>query len=232
MAKQRDRVFLVIGLGTFGKQVATEISARGGKVIAVDRQPKLVEAIKDQVTQAVLVDSTDEEGLSALSLEEVDVAIVAIGDAMEAGILTTAILKRSGVPYVVARAVSDIHGQVLRQVGADEVINLEVDEGRRIAQRLVAPDILDRIPISSSISVAEVNVPRSFLNSTLVRLDLRKRFSINVIAIKRDSQGLDEVGNPQVQEEVIFPDADTMLREGDIILVVGKNDDIESISGE
>lgn len=232
MAKQRDRVFMVIGLGTFGRQVSLEISAREGKVIAVDRQPKLVEAIKEQVTQSVLVDSTDEEGLSALSLEEVDVAIVAIGDAMEAGILTTAILKRSGVPYVVARAISEIHGQVLRQVGADEVINLEVDEGRRIAQRLVAPDILDRIPISSSISVAEVNAPRSFLNSTLVRLDLRRRFSINVIAIKRESQGLDEVGNPRIQEEVIFPEADTVLQEGDVILVVGKNDDIESISAD
>ncbi|WP_020614374.1 potassium channel family protein [Sediminispirochaeta bajacaliforniensis] len=225
----RERVFAVIGLGTFGRQVSLELSARGGKVIAVDNQPKQVEAVKDAVTQAVLVDATDEEGLSALSLEEVDVAIVAIGDAVESGILTTAILKRSGVPYIVARAISEIHAQVLRQVGADEVINLEVDEGRRIAQRLIAPHVLDRIPISSSISFAEVYVPRSFVNSTLVRLDLRKRFSINVIAIKRTTLSVDEVGNPLKNEEVIFPDSETVLLEQDVLLVVGKNEDIEAV---
>lgn len=229
MAKERERVYAVIGLGTFGRQISLELSARGGKVIAVDRQAKQVEAMKESVTQAVLVDSTDEDGLSALSLEEVDVAIVAIGDAVESGILTTAILKRSGVPYVLARAVSDIHAQVLRQVGADKVINLEVDEGRRIAQELIAPHVLDRIPISSSISFAEVKLPKSFVNSSLVRLDLRKRFSINVIAVKRNTRALDEIGNPTLEEEVIFPDADTILMEDDIILVVGRNDDIEAI---
>lgn len=225
----KERVFAVIGLGTFGRHVSLELSARGGKVLAIDNQPKQVEALKDAVTQAVLVDATDEEGLASLSLGEVDVAIVAIGDAIEAGILTTAILKRSGVPYIVARAVSDIHAQVLRQVGADEVINLEVDEGRRIAQRLIAPHVLDRIPISSSISFAEVYVPRSFVNSTLVRLDLRKRFSINVVAIKRTKLSVDEVGNPVKDEEVVFPESDTMLLEQDVLLVVGKNEDIEAM---
>jgi trk system potassium uptake protein TrkA len=225
----KERVFVVIGLGIFGRQVALELSAKGGKVIAIDNQAQHVEAVKDGVTQAVLVDATDEEGLAALSLEEVDVAIVAIGDAIESGILTTAILKRSGVPYIIARAVSDIHGQVLRQVGADEVINLEVDEGRRIAQRLIAPHVLDRIPISTSISFAEVYVPRSFINSTLIRLDLRKRFSINVVAIKRNKLTVDEVGNPVKDEEVIFPESDTMLLDQDILLVVGKNEDIEAM---
>ncbi len=225
----KERVFVVIGLGIFGRQVALELAGKGGKVIAVDNQAKHVEAVKDGVTQAVLVDSTDEEGLSSLGLDEVDVAIVAIGDAIESGILTTAILKRSGVPYIIARAVSDIHAQVLRQVGADEVINLEVDEGRRIAQRLIAPHVLDRIPISSSISFAEVYVPRSFINSTLVRLDLRKRFSINVVAIKRNKLSVDEVGNPVKDEEVIFPESDTMLLDQDVLLVVGKNEDIEAM---
>ncbi len=225
----KERVFVVIGLGIFGRQVALELSAKGGKVIAVDNQAKHVEAVKDGVTQAVLVDSTNEEGLASLGLDEVDVAIVAIGDAIESGILTTAILKRSGVPYIIARAVSDIHAQVLRQVGADEVINLEVDEGRRIAQRLIAPHVLDRIPISSSISFAEVYVPRSFINSTLIRLDLRKRFSINVVAIKRNKLSVDEVGNPVKDEEVIFPESDTMLLDQDVLLVVGKNEDIEAM---
>jgi trk system potassium uptake protein len=225
----RERVFAVIGLGTFGRQVCLELSAKGGKVIAVDNEPKHIDVVKELVTQAVLLDSTDEEGLSTLQLEEVDVAIVAIGDAIEAGILTTAILKRSGVPYIVARAVSEIHGQVLKQVGADEVINIEIDEGRRLAQRLIAPQVLDRIPISSSISFAELNVPRSFLNSSLGKLDLRRRFSINVIAVKREDFTVDEQGNTVRNEEVIFPDRETVLNEQDILLVVGKNEDIESV---
>ncbi|HUZ17890.1 MAG TPA: TrkA family potassium uptake protein [Spirochaetia bacterium] len=227
MAKDRERVFIVVGLGTFGRSVCEVLSAKGAKVIAVDQDPVLVERIKDQVTQAVLLDSTDEESLSNIPLEDADFGVVAIGDKIEASILTTAILKKAGIPYILARSVNELHSRVLRQVGADEVINVEIDVGTRIASRLISPQILDRIPISQTISMAEIYASKAFWGKSLTSLDLRRNANITVIAVKRNTVSVDEMGNPLKAEEIIFPDAQTVLKESDILLVVGRNDDIE-----
>ena len=123
----KDRVFAVFGLGAFGSEICRSLSERGARVIAIDNQPRLIERIKEDVTQALLLDSTDEEALSGAPLEDIDVAVVAIGDDIEASILTTALLKSMGIPFIRARAVTDIHLKVLKQVGADEVVNLAGD---------------------------------------------------------------------------------------------------------
>ena len=139
MAKEMNKNYLVIGLGGFGRRLSEVLEEKGANVIAVDSDENLIERVKNSVTQAVHLDSTDEERLKGLDLEDVNAAIVAIGDNLEASILTTAILKRLGLPYIIARALNDLHHQVLRQVGADEVINIEVDEGSRMATKLIAP---------------------------------------------------------------------------------------------
>jgi trk system potassium uptake protein TrkA len=222
------KTYAVVGLGTFGRQVAEVLAGKGGAVIALDSDPVLVERVKETVTQAVHVDSTDEEALSNVELGEVDVAIVAIGDNVEASILTTALLKKMAVPHVVARSVSDLHQQVLRQVGADEVVNIEVDEGTRIATRLIAPDILDRIPVSSDISVAELHVAPAIVGATLDQLDLRAKYRINIVSIKRTRIEVDELGNPNRKDSVVFPGPDDTLEAHDTILVVGRNADIDA----
>lgn len=224
----KETLFAVIGLGTFGKQVCETLMEKGGRVLAIDYHSEIIERIKDTVTQAVLVDATDANALEALPFEEVDIAIVAMGENTEASILVTAILKKMGISYILARSSSDIHTQVLKQVGADEVINIEISEGNRVAQKLLAPEILDRIPISESITVAELFVSKSFTGKELARLSLRKKFNINVIAVKRSKIAIDELGNPVNSEDLIFPDADTILKEHDILLVVGKNEDIDT----
>ena len=222
-----DKTFAVIGLGTFGRQVAEVLTEKGGTVIALDNDPVLVERVKQSVTQAVHVDATDEDALSNAPLQDVDIAIVAMGDSIEASILTTAILKKMAVPYVVARAVSDLHGEVLRRVGADEVVNIEIDEGTRIATRLIAPDILDRIPMSADISVAELPVPSAIVGASLADLDLRTRYRVNVVSIKRTRVEVDELGNPNRQEVVVFPGAGDNLEAEDTTVVVGRNKDID-----
>jgi trk system potassium uptake protein TrkA len=223
----KESVFVIIGLGAFGRQLCETLVEKRASVIAVDSQPELIDRVKDSVTQAVRIDATDEDSLNQLSFDDVRTAVVAIGDNVEASILTTALLKRIGVPHILARAVSDIHAQVLKQVGADEVVNLEIDEGRNIASRLAAPEILDNTPISESISIAELPTPSSILGRELLKLDLRRRYRINIIAVKRVELGVDEVGNPQKQETVIFPEPGTVLQERDVLLLVGKNEDIE-----
>ena len=223
----KETLFAVIGLGTFGSQVSEVLMEKGGKVLAIDNRSEIIEKIKDDVSQAILLNATDEDALSTIPFEDVDIAIVAIGENKEASILVTAILKRMGVSYILARATSELQARVLKQVGADEVINIEISEGRRVAQKLLAPEILDRIPISDTITVAELYVSRNFIGKNLSKLNLRKKFKINIIAVKRSHISIDELGNPVKSEEVIFPDSDTELKEHDIILVVGRNEDID-----
>jgi trk system potassium uptake protein len=225
--QHRQKVFAVVGLGIFGRQICETLAGRGGSVIAIDQRPDLVERVKDHVTQAILLNSTDEESLSEAPLEGVDAAVVAMGDSVEASILTTALLKKRGVPYVVARAISGIHEQVLKQVGADEVLNLETDAGMRMANRLIAPQVLERVPLSRDISVAELYVPRAVTAVALADLDLRGKYEINVISIKRVHRDVDELGNPLETEEIVFPGPRDTLQETDVIHVVGNNAAIE-----
>ncbi|MGC9311785.1 MAG: potassium channel family protein [Sediminispirochaetaceae bacterium] len=225
-----DKVFAVFGLGAFGRQLCATFMEKGASVIAIDNQGELIERIKDEVTHAIRIDSTDEESLDQVPLEDVETAIVAIGDNVEASILTTALLKRKGIPYILSRAISELHMQVLRQIGADEVVNLEIDEGRRIAQRLVAPEIIDRTSLGESLSLAELKAPKSLLGKPLIKLDLRSRHRISIVVIRRTQLTVDEIGNPTRSEQAVFPTADTVLEEEDILLVVGKTDDIEEFT--
>ncbi len=226
-----ENIFLVIGLGTFGLQTCEELSAKGARVIAVDNRPELIEKIKDGVTQAFLLDSTDEASLSTLPIEDIDMAIIAIGDNIEANILTTALLKKAGVPYIIARASSEIHQRVLSQVGANEIINIEKDAGRRLAEKIISPDILDRVPITLEISIAEIWVPATFVGKNLMELDIPGRMRLTVSAVKRGELSVDEEGNPVKGEQIVFPTGSTILEEGDILLVVGRNEDIDRLRG-
>lgn len=226
-SSQRQNVFAVLGLGVFGRQICATLIERGGSVIAIDQDPELIEQVKEDVTQAILIDTTDEESLSEAALEDVDVAVVAMGDNVEASILTTALLKKRGVGHVVSRAVSALHAQVLKQVGADEVLNLETDAGSRLANRLIAPDVLERVALSREISVAEMYVPEAVVGATLAEMDLRGRYGLMVLSIKRVKRDVDELGNPVETEEIIFPGPDDELLETDLIHVIGKNESID-----
>jgi len=223
----KERVFAVVGLGTFGMEVANVLAGKGGKVIALDNQENLIEKVKDNVTQAILVDSTDEESLKNVPLADVDVAVIAMGENIEASILTTVLLRQIGVPYIVARAVTTTHEHVLKQVGANEVVNIEIAEGRRIASELISPSILDRIPIDKNVSIAEVLLPESFADKSLKQLDLRNKYRVNVVTVKRTTMSVDEMGNPVKEEEIIFPGPDEVMERSDVIMVVGGNEDIE-----
>jgi trk system potassium uptake protein TrkA len=226
-----EKIFLVIGLGTFGLQTCEELVKKGARVIAADNRPDLIEKVKDGVTQAILLDSTDEESLSTLPIEDIDMAIIAIGGNIEANILTTTLLKKAGIPYIIARATSELHHRVLSAVGANEIINIEKDAGRRLAEKIISPDVLDRVPITLEISIAEVWVPETFIGKTLEELDIPRRMSLTVSAIKRSDLSVDEEGNPIKTEKVVFPTGTTNLTAGDILLVVGKDEDIDRMRG-
>ena len=228
MAKERQ-VVAVFGLGSFGREVCRSLAEGGASVIAVDNDPQLIDRIKDEVRQAVLLDSTDEESIQSAALTDVDTAVVAMGENIEASVLTTALLKQLGITRIISRAINDVHQRVLRALGADEIVNLEIEEGRRVASRILAQEVLDMIPISADFSIAELHVPESMRGQTMS--EVRESAEVNVMAVKRIRTSVDGLGNPVKTETVFLPrDGDT-LEDGDVFVLVGPTPAIEGLRG-
>lgn len=225
----KDKVYAVFGLGTFGFEVATTLAGEGATVIAIDHNSDKIEKIKNLIEQAILIDSTDEDALGKAPIENIDTAIIGMGDEIEASILTTALLKKYGVPNIIARAISDIHKKVLKQVGASQVINIEIEEGQRLAKELTNPEILDTMELGQNQMVASISVPEKFINKSLKDLDLRKKYKVNIISIKREKVEIDDVGNPISTEFTVVPTPTTILKSNDVIVVAGSREAINKI---
>lgn len=225
------RKFAVIGLGKFGGTVAQSLAERGAEVIAVDKDEKLVEKFTEVVTLAVKLDSTDEEALKAQGIDKMDVVIVSIGD-FEASVLTTALLKRLGVPRVITRAtqsVSQIQERILNLVGADRVVLPEMEMGKRLAQNLLVSNILDYLPISEKYSAAEIRSPKLFWNKKIGDLKIREKYKVNILEIKKVSG---EGEKQRIEKVNYLPYSENVIEEGDILLVIGEEGDIERLSRE
>ncbi len=210
------RQFAVIGLGRFGSSVARALNAMGHEVLAVDSDEENVQRMADEVTHAVTADATDAAALKAMGIRNFDAVVVAIGD-MQASILCTLLLKELGVGDVVAKADNDLHGKVLQRTGADRVIYPERDSGVRLAHNLSASTILDYIELAPDYSVVEISATQALVGKTLRHLALRVTFNVNVIAIRRGSS------------MNITPQADDQVLAGDVLIVVGRNDDIKRL---
>ncbi|MHB8126060.1 MAG: potassium channel family protein [Desulfitobacteriaceae bacterium] len=203
--------FVVIGLGRFGISVAKTISKLGHDVLAIDNNENAVQSIMNDVTHAVQADARDEETLRALGVRNFEVAIVAIGDDLEANILITLMLKEMGIPYVVTKAQSTQHGKVLEKIGADKIIYPEKDMGIRLAHNLISSNVMDFIELSPDYSVFEVIASAQFVKKTLGELNLRATSGVSVMAIKRG----DEI--------IVAPGAGSIIKDRDILVIVGKN---------
>ncbi len=224
------RRFAVIGLGNFGYHLCVTLSKNGAEVLAIDKEIELVEQIKNEVTRAICVDTTQEKNLQVAGLLDMDAVIVTMGErSVEASIMTTALIARLGVKWLIARSTSDLHGQILKLVGAQEVINPEQFVAERLAQRVAVPGIVDIVPISEDgYSLSDIAVPSQFVNKTLMELNLRAEFGINVIAIKRQTKKLLPDGTEQFRETVNHtPGPYDILKERDIISCIGSNEAIE-----
>lgn len=204
--------FVVIGLGRFGTSVARTLSSLGHDVLAVDNRESCVHEVMNEVTQAVQADARDEETLKSLGVRNFDAAVVAIGDDIESNILITLTLKEMGVKYVVAKAQTSLHGKVLSRIGADKIIYPEKDMGMRLAYNLVTANVMDLIELSPDYSIVEIKAPVKFWHKTLGELDLRAKYGISIMAIKKAG------------DIVIAPGAEAKLEEKDILVVVSKTE--------
>jgi trk system potassium uptake protein TrkA len=211
------RQVAVIGLGRFGSSVARTLAQSGCEVLAVDADAERVKAIVEQVTEAVQADALDEGALKSLGLRNFEAIVVAIGHEVKASILVTLLLKEMGVPKIVAKAQDELHGKVLQKVGADIVVFPERDMGVRLAHTLLSRSIIDEIQLSTDYSIFELQAPSQFLDRSLKDLQLRQRFGMTVLAVRR-GEGV-----------VVSPDASFVLEHGDILVALGRADKIEKL---
>jgi len=223
--------FAVIGLGTFGRAVAEALGSAGAEVIGIDTSEEIVESIKDDVSQALRLDSTDERAMRAAGLEEVDVAVVAHGENLEVSILTTVILRRLGVPRIVARSVSGLHAEVLGEVGADQVVSVERQQGKQLAEALLHPALGERVPLAPDMTLAEITPPAEFIGKSLRDLDARRQYGVNIVAVRRRTEEIGEGGDLRTQETVDnMPDPDLPLDRDDRLLAVGSDESLAAFS--
>lgn len=216
---RESKQFAVIGLGRFGRGVCSSLHHLGHEVLGTDINEKLVsQVLTDQIAaHAIQLDSTDPKALKEAGIFEFDTVIIAIGNYLQESIITTLNIKEAGVQYVVAKASSEVHGKLLERVGADRVIYPEYEAGCALARSLTQPSILDRFELDPNHSIVEISVPEEFNGKTVMELQLRNRYGLNLLAVGQDDQF------------EINPAPTTRLFKGFAMVVIGSNRDIERL---
>lgn len=206
--------FVVIGLGRFGGSIVRELVDQGADVMAIDKFADRVDEFASIATQAIVADTTDESVLKSLGIRNFEHVIVAIGEDIQSSILTTLMLKEIGVNKITVKAQNDYHEKVLRKIGADHVVHPERDMGIRIANNMISNNVLDYLELSDEHSIMEIKANEILAGSTLIDLDIRARYGINIVAIKR---GEDILVSPQADEKILI---------SDVLIVIGADADI------
>ncbi|MFQ5956504.1 MAG: potassium channel family protein [Candidatus Brocadiales bacterium] len=220
--------YAVIGLGRFGSSVARTLTDKGAEVIGVDLNKKRVEDIKDDISLAIQIDTMDEESLRECGLEKVDAAIVCIALDIEESILATTVLKKMGIKTVIARASTDLHADILKMVGATEIVFPERDIGEKVAIKLASPGLEELVEVGEDLSLAEIEVKSNTLaGKSLNNLGLFAKFKIHPIVIKKKVRY--EKAGEVIEEDIReLPDPDYVVSEGDTLLVLGETKDVEA----
>ncbi len=214
--------FAVIGLGNFGSTVASELAKKGLPVVAVDLNPSRVDDLRNKVSHAVVGDVTEKQFIASSGIGEVDVAIVALGDDIETSVLATLNLAESGVENIIVKGISEEHATIVTAVGATEVIFPEKEMAQKIAASIAAPNIIDHIPLTEGYSIIEMVSPKAFEGKTLLDLNLRREYGVELLAIKR----ADPKDDPPV---IVVPGAGAMVKTNDKLIILGSEEDVQTI---
>jgi len=218
----KDTKYAVIGLGRFGTTLVKALAREDVEVIAADINPRAVDAVKDDATVALVMDSTNREALLENGLDAVDVAIVGIGENFEANLFTSILLKQIGARRVIARAMTPLQGEILKGIGIDEVVSPEEESARRLAHKLARPNLLDFVELAKDHGIVQIKAPHRFVGKSIKDLDLRRRCRINLVAIRREGG-----------QTVSVPLAEDVIAANDVLVMIGHEKDIDRVcSGE
>ncbi|WP_258088327.1 potassium channel family protein [Weissella fangxianensis] len=210
------QTYAIIGLGRFGSSLLESLIDADQEVLAIDKDPTLVESYMDIATHAVIADAQDEDALRDLDLASFDHVVVAIGHNQQASILTTILLKDNGVRHVIAKAETNLHARVLDKVGADQVVRPENEMAHRLAEQLMTPNLLNFIDLGGKYSLGEIKIGSlRFANKTIEDIDIRKTYGLNIIAIRSEDR------------VIITPEPDELIQVGDVLTVAGEAKDVK-----
>mgnify|MGYP000323537306 FL=1 len=218
MKKHTQKEYIVIGLGRFGTSVAKQLEANGCKVLAIDRDEKKIRQIAEYVTLAMCVDVTNEEALKELGGRNFNGAIISIGHGLEAAVLASIWAKEQGIDLVIAKAYDETQGKILTKIGVDEIVHPEKERGVHLANALAFNNLFDAIELTSEYSIADIDILGSWIGKSLKELNLRKKYGVNVVAIRRGGA------------LVINPDADDPVQKNDIFVLLGLNNTLKRIA--
>lgn len=211
--------FAIIGIGKFGYYLATHLYEKGHEVLAIDIDPNLVQRIKNDVTSAVVADTTDPESLKALGISDIDTVVVCIGSILSNSILTSLNLLELGVKNIMAKSLSEAHGRILRRIGVKNVFFPEKDLAISMAEKLHAPNLIDYFPFMEGYSIIQIAVPSHFIGKSLKDMNINYTYGVQVIAVKEF-----------VPERVIMiPRGDFIMKDSDMLTILGPNDAIEKL---
>ncbi len=213
--------FVVIGLGNFGYYLTKSLFEEGKEVVGIDRNKDRVQRMQEFCSYAVVGDATDNYILESVGIEKGDTVMVSLGDNISASVLVTLHLKDLHIENIYVKIISEDHGRALERIGATEVLFPERDLATKLAKSLLSPNVIDYLPLTNEYNIVEIAPPKEFIGKTLAEIELRKKYNISVIAVR----GL-------VPETLTMnPGGGFMIKDSDILIVLGKPDDIEKIKG-
>jgi trk system potassium uptake protein TrkA len=219
--------FAVIGLGRFGMTIARALSSNGAEVVGIDTSREPVDEARELITLSLRLDSTDEKALQAHDIDKMDAVIVGIGESFEAKALTIATLKSMGVKRIICRAESDLRARILSAIGADEVVYPEEESALRLAQKLIAPNIVDYVELAEGHSLVQFEAPRAFHGKQIIELDLRRKYEVNLVAVKSRIPVKGPDGKVIYQEKINdVPRPTDTIEANDILVIVGSDENI------
>ncbi|MFM8292626.1 MAG: potassium channel family protein [Planctomycetia bacterium] len=216
---QAVKKFIMLGMGSFGTALATQLAANGCRVTGVDGRQERLDAVKDEIHEAVIGDATDREVLENLPIKDATAVFISLGENISQSLLATLHVKELGARNVIVKGVTKEHGKILEHLGVDRVVFPEEEVARELADRMTWPNVLDYLPIDPEYSVAEVAMPASLSGKTLAEANLRSRIGVHVMGLKDVMKGQFEM----------FPDGKTKLLEDQVLLVVGREAEIAAL---
>jgi len=210
---------VVIGLGIFGSQLARQLYESGLDVIAVDKNKDVVQRIKDYSTKAVVADASEKEILESIGVAADDVVVISFGEDLSASTLLTLHLKELKVKDIIVKVPNEDYKRILLKVGASDAIIPEREMANKVARGIISPNVLEYLPISEDYTIVELAPPTAFIGKTLAELDLRKKYNLQVIAIR-------DVLTSKMQ---LVPRASAIIKDSDVMVIIGKEEDIRKV---
>ena len=224
--------FIIIGLGNFGFALAEKLSQQGHEVIGVDKTIDKIEEIKDKITHAICLDCSHQAAVNSLPLKNTDVVIVAIGEDVAGNLLTTALIKKTGVPRLISRSISNIHETILGSMEITEIVRPEVETAERWAKKLTSSGLVDSFELTDKYSVVEVVIHEKFAGKSIEEIGFNKDYNVIVLTVMKSVKEESKIGvvkkSPKFLIEGVAK-AETILNEGDIMVLYGTNKDIRNL---